>query len=328
MQATLNVVTKIIAFADEQISSNPRLRFVDWLRDVSGASVNDPKSEGHRLLPGETLTVFNGTRATTIDGSTAMSLALLPVEDASRYRITATGGTSPGFRIGRNLTPTGIQLDFTVNANATMSVHSVSPLFGAVLAGDMVFIPSTPTGDSANVISVINSGYWIVLSVAGNQDITLVRPAGQDFEGITESAIPSSDNQFRAFSPNGVQIGDSVDISAGFAVAAQRTFEVVAVTDVFVEIVSTDPLPNQTGIYPGPSGMAFYSETKQFLYVESSQEIVVRVNGDTGNYQRITPVDSSDPNKPGSYMRRGPTWSLVLYNRSPVTASVTIIHAE
>jgi hypothetical protein len=328
MIATLNTTVKILAFADATNNSNPRLRQVDWTRDISGVSVQDPKCESHNLLAGASKTIFDGTRTTTLDGTSAFSIALLNIEGASRYRITHTGGTSPTFRTGRSLTPTGMTLVWTVNANATVTLTSSAPLFGGVVAGDVVFVPHTTTGDSANVISVLNAGYWQVLAVSSTQNITLVRLAGQDFEGTTETTVITSNSQLRAFTAAGVQVGDDVDISAGFSTATQKTFSVLAVTDAFVEILSTTPLPAQTGITPSAGGMIFYTETKNFLYVESTQEVVLRLNGDTTNGTRVAPADASDPNAPGMYLKRGPTWSLVVVNRSTDAVDLTVIHSE
>lgn len=328
MNAILNVTTKILAYADEQATSNPRLRFVDWLRDVSGVPVRDPKSEAHQVPAGQTLTIFDTTRATTLDSTTAFGIALLPTTDATRYRITWTGGTNPTLRTGRSLTPNGIVVTLTVNPNATLSVSAASSLFGSVVAGDQVFLPNTTTGDATSPFSVLNSGYWVVLSKTDVQNIVLVRPPGQDFEGVSEVVTPTANSQLRAYSSSGVQIGDSVDITAGFSQATQLTFDIVAVTDLFVEIQSTLPLPTESGILPGATGMVFYVETKSFLYVEAQAEIIIRLNGDTGNTQRVQSTDPSDLAKPGQYMKRGPVWSLVLFNRGTQPVDVTVIHAE
>jgi hypothetical protein len=328
MDASFNITYKLLAFADPQLTSDPRLKHVDWTRNVSGIPVRNPSGPGYTIAPGATVNIFSGVSPTTLDGTTTFSFSLLPVEGASRYRFTWTGGTNPTLRTPRNLTPTGIALTFTVNANATVSVSSASPVFAGVVAGDGVFIPHTTTGDAPNLISVLNAGYWVVLGVTDTQNITLVRPTGQEFEAVGETVTPASNSQFRAYSDAGVQVDDSVDISLGFAPTVQTTFDVASVTDAFFEVVSTEPLPNQTGILPTAAGMVFYNALKQFVYIETSQEIVVRVNGDTGNFQRVQPIDSSDQMKPGPYMRWGPTWSLSLYNRSAATANVTIISFE
>lgn len=328
MNGILNVATKIVAFADSTASSNPRQRFFDWTRDISGTPAKDPKSEGHQIEPLATKVIFDGTRSTTIDGTTSFSLALLPVDGAIRYRVSHTAGTAPGLRTPRNLTPNGMELVFAVNANATVTLTSDAPLFGAVQPGDGVFIPHTTTGDVANVISAVNAGYWQALAVTSSQNITLVRLAGEDFSAVAETVTLTADSQLRAYGPTGVQTGDSVDINAGFSATTQKTYEVTAVTDLFFEIVSTVPLPNETSIEPGALGMVFYTETKQFLYLEAQQECVVRVNGDTGNSQRVSPVEPGDGQKPGFYMRRGPTWALTVVNRSTSPLDVTVIHSE
>lgn len=328
MQATLNFTTKLLAYGDSTVSSNPRLRFVDWTRDISGIAVSDPKTESHHLEPGATLAVFSGVRSTTIDGTSAFSLGLLAVESASTYRITHTAGTAPGFRTPRNIAAGGVQFVFTVNANGTLGVNAAAAIFGAVVAGDHVFIPHTTTGDAANEISVLNAGYWVVLGVTDTQNITLVRPTGQDFEGVGETVTPTINGRFRVYSASGVQIGDGMDITSGFSASAQKIFTVSAVTDSFVEFVSSSPLPTQVGIIPGAAGLSFYSESKRLVYVEATQEVVVRINGDSGNYQRTEPFDSSDSTKPGFYIRTGPTWSLTLYNRSSVAVDATILMVE
>jgi hypothetical protein len=328
MNDFLNLTFKILAFADQQVTNDPRLKHADWLRNMAGISVTDAKSQGFRVAPGDVLSVFNSSRTTTIDNTTSFNLTLLPVEGASRYRFSYISGTLPGLRTGRTLLSAGAVLTLTANANSTLSVHAAAPLFAGVVAGDSVFIPHLSTGDAANVLSILNAGYWVVLSVAGTQDITLVRPVGQLFEGTTETQTLVSNDQFRAFSATGVQVGDSVDVSAGFAPAVLTSFDVVAVTDVFFEVISSSPLPSQTGILPTATGILFYDGMKRFVYVESSQEVVVRVNGDTGNFQRVQPIDPSDANKPGPYMKWGPTWSLSVFNRSAVTAEVTVIYCE
>lgn len=328
MDSTLNVSTKILAFADAEISSNPRLKNVDWYRDISGMPVADPRSEAHSIAPGASKTIFDGTFASTIDGTTAFDLTLSTL-DASRYRIAHSAGTAPGIRTGRALALNGISVTFTVNSNATMTVSvPAGPDFTAVQVGDHVFVPHTTTGDASSPVSVLNAGYWEVLAKASSVNITLVRPTGTDFEGITQTVALTSSAQLRAYSAAGVQIGDSVDITAGFSLSTRKTFEIVVVTDLFVEIVSTTALAAQAGILPGATGLVFFSTNKLFLYIEANQECAVRVNGDTGNYQRLSPPDASNTLWPAQYMRRGPTWLLTIVNLSATTVNVMVIHAE
>lgn len=328
MQGILNFTTKIVAYGDSTESSNPRLKYVDWLRNITNTAVSDPQSESHSLAPGASKTIFDGSMASTIDGTTTFSIALSTI-DASRYRITHTGGTAPGFRIGRGLTLSGVLITFVVNTNATVTVTvPVGPDFTNVAVGDDIFIPHTTTGDAANALSVLNAGYWRVLGKASNLSLTLVRPSGEDFEASAQTVALTNNNQFRAYAAGGLQVGDHIDITAGFNLSTRKTFTVVAVTDLFVEFISTLALASETGIMPTASGMSFFSENKTFVYIEANQEASVRVNGDTTNSQRLSPADASDSNSVAQYMRRGPTWLLTIVNLSPNTLDITVIHCE
>lgn len=330
MDAFLNVIQKIQAYGDRSINSNPRLRYVDWSRDASGVPVKDPKSEAHGLAPGETKLVYDGTRSTSVGVSTAFDVSLSTL-DPSRYRFTWAGGTDPSLRTDRALALNGRTLTFAVLSNNTVTV-TVSGAgvndFTGVVAGDTVFVPHTTTGDSSSPVSVLNAGYWQVLAVTSATVLSLARPAGQDFEAVSESAILTADAQFQAFSTAGVQVGDHVDISAGFASVTRRTFEVTAVTSKFFEVISTSPLPAETGITPAAAGIIFYTDAKSFLYIEADQECAVRVNGSTDSSQRLSPIEAGNPDRPGIYMKRGPSWSLSIVNRSTVTLNVVAIHAE
>lgn len=327
MNGLLNVTTKILAFGDSAVSSNPRLKFVDWYRDMAGTPVADPQSESHSIAPGGSKVVFDGVFASGVDGTTAFDLELSSL-DASRYRMTWSGGTDPAFRTGRSLALNGVAVTLTANPNATLTVTTPTPQFASVAVGDEVFIPHTTTGDAANVISVLNAGRWTVLGKASNSSITLVKPVGFDFEGVTQTVTLSDNAQFRAYSATGLQIGDSVDISAGFALATRKIYTVEAVTDTFIEFISTTPIAEESGIIPTASGIAFFTSNKSFVYVEANQECAVRVNGDTGNFQRLSPPDPSNALAPAQYMRRGPTWSMTIVNLSAVTVDVTVIHCE
>lgn len=329
MDSTLNVSTKILAFSDTgEITSNPRLKNVDWYRDISGMPVANPRSEGYSIAPGGSKTIFDGTFVSTIDGTTAFDLTLSPL-DPSRYRIAHSAGTAPGIRTGRGLALNGVSVTFTVNNNATMTVSvPAGPDFTAVQVGDSVFIPHTTTGDVSSPVSVLNAGYWEVLAKASSLNITLVRPSGTDFEGITQTVALTASSQLRAYSATGVQVGDSVDITAGFSLSTRKTFEIVAATDLFIEIISTTALAAQAGVLPGATGLVFFSTNKVFVYVEANQECAVRVNGDTGNYQRLSPPDASNALWPAQYMRRGPTWLLTIVNLSATTVSGLVVHAE
>lgn len=330
MNAYLNIIQQIQAYGDSSVSSNPRLKFVDWNRGNSGIVCKNPQSKPYTVDPGATIAIFDAVRSTTVDGTTSFNVALSPL-DPSRYRFSWVAGTNPGLRVDRGLTLNGIAITFTTATNNTVDVtvpNLASFDFTGVVAGDIIFVPGATTGDSANVLSILNLGYWQVLAVLSSKRLTLARPYGSDFTGVTETQVLTADSQFQAFSSNGVQPGDSVNISSGFSLVTQKTFEIVAVTSTFFEVVSTTPIPAESSIEPTASGLVFYNGAKSFLYVEADQECVIRVNGDSGNSQRLSPIEAGNTERPGQYLKRGPTWSLSIVNRSAVSMNVMVIHAE
>lgn len=323
----LNTTFKIQAYSDRQVNSNPRLKNVDWLRDASGLPIQNARSDSYELLPGATLNVFNGARTTTIDGTTVLTVSLSPL-DPSRYRFTWSGGTAPGLRTDRALQLSGITVTLTVNTNQTVDVvlGSGAHDFTGVLAGDSVWIPGVTTGDVAGPFSPLNEGAWQVLAVVSSTHIVLARLPGVTFNGASETQTPSANSQFQAFSAAGVQVGDVVDITAGFPLPLTSAFQVVQVTSTWFEIISTLALPLIAS--SGALGITFYSSGKSFLYVEGDQEFAVQVNGDTGQSNRCSPGEPGNQDQPGLYLKRGVTWSLNIVNRSQVSLNIVVITAE
>jgi len=325
----LNLTTKIVAFSDQVASSNPLQKNVDWTRDIQGIFVSNPKSDGFTVDPGSSLLIFNGLRTTTIDGTTTFAVTLSSL-DQSVYRFTVTAGTPMGTRTDRALTLNGIAVTFAANINQTadVTVPALAPFdFSAVSAGDTVFVPGPTTGDASTPFSVLNQGFWQVLSVVNSKHLVLARFAGEQFSGTSETQTLTASSQFQAFSSTGVQVGDTVDISAGFSPGTHRTFVVKTVTSQFFEIVSTTPIAQESGIMPGATGLIFYTQGRTFLYIETDQEAAVQVNNDFGQTQRISPIVAADPAQVGVYMKRGAVFALTLVNRSTSPLHALVISA-
>ncbi len=328
MDATLNIISKLIAFTDGSFSSNPRLRAFDWYRDASGISVSDPKSEAHAIPVGTSKLIFNGTRSTTIDGTSGFSIGVSPA-DPSIYRITHTSGTAPGFRTSRSLNLAGVAVTFAVNSNNTVTISvPVGPDFTGVQVNDTVFVPNSETGDLPNVLAHLNSGFWKVLAVTDSRHIIVSRPIGTDFEGTSETQTLAGSSQLQAYGSTGVQEGDRLEITGGFAQITRQAFVVKTVTSNFVEFVSTAPLPAESVISPTATGMNFYTESKRLIYVECDQDCIVQLNGDTSEFQKVTPIEVGNPDLPGMFLKWGPAWSLTIVNKSTSTLNVLVIHAE
>jgi hypothetical protein len=325
--SALTLILKALSFNDDAANSNPTQKPIDWSRTLSSIPVENAGTLPVPVEPGATVTVFNGSRTTLIDNTTQFSLALSP-SDGNRYRITWTGGTAPGFRTDRNVATSGTALTFTVNANQTTTVTAASGTpFSSVQVGDTVFIPGVSTGDAASPFNALNEGYWNVLSVSG-ATVTLSRLAGEVFAGFAQVVTPSANSYFQAFSSTGVQVGDTVEISNGFSASAQHAYDLVAVNPAWIEFQSTAPLGAQTGISPTAAGLVIYTAAKRYVYVETDQEVVLRMNGDAGNSCRLEPIIPGDKKFVGVFMKLGHVWRLDVVSRSSARANCVVLSAE
>jgi hypothetical protein len=326
MSAILNIGVSIICYGDASISSNPKRRFVDWTRNTQGLVVGNPKSEQFVVDPGATFTVFDGTRTTSIDATTAFTVTS-NLLDPSRFRFTNTAGTAPVFRTDRGLALNGITVTVAVNTNGSASFSLSGGSWGTAVAGDVLFIPGAVSGDPVGPFSALNEGYWLVLSVSGST-LTAARPLGVTFQGAGQVVPVTSNAQIMAFSAAGVQPSDKVDIAAGFSSGTLRTFTVVAVTPKWFEVSSSVPLALDVGILPGVTGMAFYKFSKSYVRIECDQESVIRLNFDSGNTQRVSPIIPGDADNMGWFEKFGPAWNCSVVNRTSVPLNINVITTE
>jgi hypothetical protein len=323
--ATLNVLHTILSYGDDQSAGSPLRRYIDWARRLLGIEVENPLDNEYTIPAGGSLTVFNGTRATSIDGTTQFTLSKNPILP-STYRFTFAAGTDPVLRAARALNLTGIVTTMTPNGDGTltMSVGAGTP-FSAVQAGDNLFIPGVSTGDGAGHFSPANQGLWTVL-VATGASLQLGRTGA--FSGFLESPTPTGSTEVLAFAAAGIQIGDTADISAGFASVTLGSYVVSQVTSKWFEVTSAKGLPAQAGVIPGATGLQFYTDCKRWLRVEVDQEAVLRFNGDTSNANRVAPVAPGDTEKVGWLDKFGPVYSLVIVNRAAVAMQALVQSAE
>lgn len=316
----------LVIYEDANSSNNPLERIVSWQKSLINIAVENPLSRKYSVPPNSSLTIFNGTVATSINGTTVVGIALNPT-NSSLYRITHLAGGPTGFRTDRALTLSGSTITVAINNNATVTFTTSAGSFGAVQVGDTVFVPTVLTGDSASPFNLQNGGFWQVLAITPTV-ITLVRPTGVAFSAAAEAVVLTTNAQLQAFSAAGVQAGNTLEISAGFSSITQKSFIITSVTPDWVEFVSTEPLPIETGITPTATGMIFYSDAKRFVRVEADQECVVRMNGDTTNNVRLSPRTPADKNGIAWLEKWGTLWQLVIVNRSSSTLSAVVISAE
>lgn len=331
--STLTLLVQLTASDDALASSNPVLRGVDWKRNVSNIPAGLEQNKRFALAPGETQVFWDGSRTTGIDGTTAFSIALSPL-DASRYRLTATGGTAPAFRTDRAFAANGMNATITVQANGSaILTTSGAANYAGVTVGDTVLMPGVETGDAAGPFDVtptpgvLNTGYWVVLAKTGSS-LTLARAGG--FVGVTQTVAITNNSQLQVFSspPPGVQVADTLLLSAGFAAGSLRAYPVLSVAPGYLDFQSAQPVPAETGITPGAAGLKLYTDAKRFFYVESDQRVIAQVNGDTSTvYGEVAPFLDGGTNvtQPGIHFRTCNIWKLAVFNPSAVQANGFVV---
>lgn len=322
--ATLNVQHTILSFDDDKAAGNPLRRFIDWTRRGLGIAVENPLDRSYTIPAGGSLIVFDGTYATTQDGTTTFAVSKV-ANKANTYRFSVTAGTSPGLCLDRAIDLSGTDVTMTPNGDATLTMTaSAGTPFAGVVIGDSIFIPGTSTGDAA-LFSPANEGAWTVL-VNGGAALVLGRPGA--YSGYAETVAVTAAAQVLAFSTATVQIGDSVDVTSGFAPAILGTYTISQVTPGYFEVTSAKGIPAQAGVLPGATGIKFYAGLKRWVRVEVDQEAVVRFNGDASNLNRVTPVAPGDKEQTGWLDKFGPVYSLVIVNRASVAMKALVQSAE
>lgn len=322
----LTTISHVLAYDNDEAGFSSR-KPIDWPRTIRNVTVRNPGNQKYDIEPLGAKTIFDGTRTLGLDGTTTFSIS--PVSgQPSTYRLTVTAGTSPGFRVNRALALSGIATTLTLNANlsGTLTVSAGTP-FASLVVGDVVFIAGTSTGDVPGPFSALNEGYWTVLT-AGGASISVIRDPSQVFTGSTEVVTPSTNLQVVAFAPSGVQVGDTVELLAGFASTALRAYEIAGVNPNWLEVVSTRALGSQIGITPDVAGMVVYTTAKRYVHIEVNQECVVHINGDTGSAVVLAPWVPGDWRLPGEYRQTGSVWSLRLVNKSTLPLEAVVLTAE
>jgi len=314
--------TALAIYEDTDATNNPLEGLQEWRKSHSNITVSKPSVSKHTAIPQSTLTVFNGTRSTSINGTSAFSLTLNTAA-ASVYRATNTAGTAAAFRTNRNVAVAAVALTVAINNNATATFTAGVPTFGACQVGDVLFIKSVATGDTASPFNTDNTGLWTVLA-ASTTVLTVTRPPGSSFGGVAEAVTPAANSEFIVYSATGVQVGDSLDISAGFSSVTQKTFVLTAVTPSWVEFFSSEALPLEAGVLPTATGMIFYSAAKRWLRVEADQDCVLRLNGNSNNTLKLSPRAAGSKSTVAWFDSWGTFWSLDVVNSSK-TSNLTLL---
>lgn len=311
----MNILQSIVSYDDLNISTlnnNPSQQSANWSRNYFGITCQNPTSQKFTIPANSSLTLFDGTRSLGLSNTSTVSITNTT---GSTYRISDSTGASAAYRTGRVISADATT-QFTVisNNNAIVSLTNsggTAPSFGTVNVGDIVYI-----GPNSN-FNVMNQGYFPIVAIGSNY-IQIQNPLA-----VAETQVLGSNyaTNFLIYSSNGVQIGDTLNLNAGFSPVSFGSYLVSNVTNSFVEFTSTSPLPLQSSVTPTSSGIVIYSNAIYVIYAEVNQNCVFRMNADSSNNNLVQPFTLDNPGQPetgmkGLFTKVGSTYRCVVVNQS------------
>jgi hypothetical protein len=320
----INVTTQLLAYSDPTLTDNPQLKSIDWTRRLFQIAVSNPMSDAKTLYPGESFQIFDGTRTTTLDGTSVLEIKLLS-NTANRYRIKVTSGNS-GFRTGRLVFSIN-NVTVQINNNAIANFDFTGANISNVQVGDTMRISGQLMYDSGPfVFNPLNAGIWKVIGINGTV-VQAVRPTGESFSAANESVTGAS-SQVSFYSSSGVQVGDKVSINDTFSTVSRRSYEVLDVTPDSFDFVSGISIPEESGLTYIPGSLVFYSDSKKLVYIEVDQDAVVRFNDDSSDNNKVTPISAGNQNLIGYLHKFGDSYKVTVINRSINTMNVKFFTCE
>lgn len=320
----VNLQVNLIAFDDVKPSNNPQIRAFDLLYKKTEVPASEPVSQSKVIPAGSTMSIFDGTRDTDIDGTTEFT-STRPDSTKNIYRFSHTGGTAPALRTDRAI---GIDntTEFTVTVNGPIMTltHSAgtAPDFSNVIVGDILNIMSG-AGPSSN-----NQGMFTILSkTVDSISVSNLSASAQVFVVLDADKLLVYSN---GASDNKIQIGDKVIISAGFSSSVFGTYEITQVTPNWFEVLVGYPngIPTEADVIVGVNGLTFYSSAKKMILVAAQQRCSLRINGATDDRLELIPEELDNPEKPALFITQGIVYNLSIKNLSVEPLQVLIASVE
>lgn len=311
----LNLLVYLNAYSDPNSSNNPSLGNFRWSRDIAGIPASNAISQEVPLAPGESKSLFSGVRTLASDGTTIWSIALKALS-SNTYVLSATSGTLPNFRIPRSIgSDATTAVTVTLNGPiATFTSTGGTPFnLAAVQVGDFVRI--------GNLFNQLSQGEWKIIAKTGTS-FTVENPSASAEGPIVLGAGFAS--QVAIYSAAGVQVGDTLVISAGFSLVTQGSYKVTAVAANYLEFYSTKVLPQESGIQT--TGINLYSAAKSLVYIECSQKSILTINGSQS--VKVEPLIVNDFAQPGVFLVHATIYSLSIQNDSTDPSDIVMLSVE
>lgn len=256
----LNFLVYLNTYSDPSASNNPSLSNFKWAREITGIPASNPISEAFSLAPGESKTVFSGSRTLAQSIDTTWSISLKPLS-SSTYRILNTGGTAPLFKTPRNIS-TDATTPVTAVVNGPIVTFSAPAAQSAVAAQ---FVGTAPGVATSVTIVALTAGAAGNVSLTGDGTSTLnqlivawnsAHPSNQlqlqagDDTQILDLAAPlaltGGLDAVGSMDTSTVVVGDLVRIGDQFNTLNQGEYKVIS------KGTGSFTVENYTGVNEGP----------------------------------------------------------------------------
>lgn len=307
----LNLFLSLNGYQDINPTNNPMKNNFKWSNDMQGIEIKDPYSRSFLLPANENLVLFSEEVVISDDNTTTYDLDVKG-DVVNGYSITYNSGTAPLFRVPRNvladnttevkLTKNGVLMKLEASAGTPFDFSSV--VVGDEVRFDFSYNPN-------------NLGKFKVLSK------TSTTLTFENVNGVDETSIYGSDiNKLYIYSSTGVQVGQKVKINSGFSSVSHGTYEIVDVTPTSLVFISTKTLPIETAL----EKLNIYKDSKKFIYIESSEEVSLVIDGvDAGN---IRPIVIGTSKRPGVFLRSCDIYKCEIIGNITKNSEICYILAE
>lgn len=290
----LNLSLNFVSYSDAERNADPRVKFCDFHWSLLGIPFSkNPKEEPISLAPGETKTILTTERPLAFNSAT--SFEVLPVTGTSRVRILGSFGQ----RLARDYGDETTQWSITkagVNLATATYVSGTEPDFASFVVGDGLAI-DVP-------FLAPNRGHFSIVKV-GSNFIQFTNPYATEETVVGPVSV---------FSSGPVQVGDVLDLqSPQFLYPNRGQFEIVAVTDRYVEIVNPEAVAESvTGV---TSGLSICPVSYKWMLMAVDRKVIVRLNNDSGSGVEVSPEsEGSLERHPGLFLKRGRVFKVEVFN--------------
>lgn len=311
----MNIESKIVAFGDPTINSNPKLRYVDWTRSFLGLDVDNPRIQQYTIRQKSGVLVGQGV------SSYSVQLSFTAIDSSKNWYLATYAVGNPNGTLKFEIDPDVTLTLSPVQDGLSLSFTDPGGL-GELVVGNSLYLSS--------YYGANNQGEWIVRNVnsqGSSQTILLVRDPSSLYSGSeAKTVVVDNDNPVQFFAP-AILPGTAVSL-AGYTFPDGPFVTVARVRYSGFEFYSSAQPANVVSA----TNMFASINPIRFLYVESDQPLSVKFDVSsvaTDGHLRLQPSSNGDETAVSTLLVKDTYLNTVsLYNNGTVPAKVTVITGE